>query len=605
MPVSRAAGRLVLEELEARILYSADTALLAGLPADAFITGGAQQYQMAPVVVPQSAAVAQPPAADETSVSLTTVAPMQPRHEIVFIDSGVEGAPEMARQFCGQQDASRTLDVYLLEAGSDGVAQIGAVLAGRHDVDAVHIISHGGDGVLRLGTSELDNASLPGHAMVISRWGEAMRSGADILLYGCDVARDGAGQAFVDALSLLTVADVAASSNATGSSARQADWTLEYSRGQIETVVAAGAALQQGFEGTLALDQAGSPAGSMAATDPASLTSPVSLVNQANPANLTDPADPTISGKHGNSVSEAAHVQASEFHTVTVQENTGEQGAQVAFNVSFSRQAGQAVLANTVRNTSQASSAEISTAEPVSPASAAPARQLSTGSTASFTRVAGVSQASQGVPTIQAVQSTRAGAMDMALAASRSMPAGSAGLTMAMDLAGNACDELSAGARTTAAMLDAGPGPGPGPGAPMGAWKMNLLQQAGIAGPGDALFSALHYRSAPDGESGDGRQPDQASVGEQEKGSDAAGSEVSVSQAGAAVAAGLGMLGPVWELGRKLVLLAGVLCGLPGWLWPGVRAESAAQKAREQGREEEERGGTVDEVEQLFDSGLS
>ena len=41
----------------------------------------------------------------------------------------------------------------LLDAGSDGVAQIGQILSRYHDLDAVHIISHGEAGAVELGTA--------------------------------------------------------------------------------------------------------------------------------------------------------------------------------------------------------------------------------------------------------------------------------------------------------------------------------------------------------------------------------------------------------------------------------------------------------------------
>ena len=57
---------------------------------------------------------------------------------------------------------------------------------------------------------------------------------ADILLYGCDIARGSAGAAFVDAVAQATGADVAASTDATGSAAKRGDWELEYAAGQID-----------------------------------------------------------------------------------------------------------------------------------------------------------------------------------------------------------------------------------------------------------------------------------------------------------------------------------------------------------------------------------
>ncbi|MGI4846812.1 MAG: DUF4347 domain-containing protein [Janthinobacterium lividum] len=159
------------------------------------------------------------------------------------------------------------LEIVLLDGTQDGVAQISAALANRQGLDAVHIISHGSDGVLQLGSTELDSASLRGNALAILNWGNALATGADIMLYGCDVAQTEAGQRFVDSLGQLTGADMAASSNLTGSAALHGDWTLEYTAAGVHTKVVADSAIQFSYSGVLALytvsNNADSGAGSL------------------------------------------------------------------------------------------------------------------------------------------------------------------------------------------------------------------------------------------------------------------------------------------------------------------------------------------------------
>ena len=48
------------------------------------------------------------------------------------------------------------MQTVLIDASRDGVAQISQALAGQHDIDAIHIISHGADGILELGSTMLD-----------------------------------------------------------------------------------------------------------------------------------------------------------------------------------------------------------------------------------------------------------------------------------------------------------------------------------------------------------------------------------------------------------------------------------------------------------------
>jgi hypothetical protein len=60
----------------------------------------------------------------------------------------------------------------------------------------------------------------------------------DILLYGCEVAATADGQRFIGALANYTGADVAASTDATGSAALGGNWQLEAATGRIEATAA-------------------------------------------------------------------------------------------------------------------------------------------------------------------------------------------------------------------------------------------------------------------------------------------------------------------------------------------------------------------------------
>ncbi|XPM55095.2 MAG: DUF4347 domain-containing protein [Leptolyngbya sp. IPPAS B-1204] len=79
----------------------------------------------------------------------------------------------------------------------------------------------------------------------LQAWSKALTADADILLYGCNVAENASGKTFVNSLSQLTGADVAASDDLTGLGG---DWELEYSTGTIETTAIADAT----YQGTLA-----------------------------------------------------------------------------------------------------------------------------------------------------------------------------------------------------------------------------------------------------------------------------------------------------------------------------------------------------------------
>ena len=152
---------------------------------------------------------------------------------IVFVDSSVKDY----QQFLTQSPPGAL--VVTLDSGEDGVAQIAATLGKYSDVQSVHIVSHGSAGELHLGSTVLDAGSLGQHAADLAVWNDALAPGADILVYGCDVGAGASGQALVSGLAALTGADVAASTDATGSAALGGDWVLERSSGSIETAALA------------------------------------------------------------------------------------------------------------------------------------------------------------------------------------------------------------------------------------------------------------------------------------------------------------------------------------------------------------------------------
>uniref|UniRef100_UPI00286D8556 DUF4347 domain-containing protein n=1 Tax=Sphaerotilus sp. TaxID=2093942 RepID=UPI00286D8556 len=173
------------------------------------------------------------------------------RHELVVIDGGIDGASQLAMMWWSRATAACQIEVVVTDASADGLSQITALLATRQDLSAVHLVSHGDAGSLRLGTTTVDAALLEARAQEVSDWRLALTDGADLLVYGCDVAQGLAGAAFVHQLSDLTGADVAASTNLTGSADEGGDWLLEYQSGQIERAVAFDATVQAEWQGTL------------------------------------------------------------------------------------------------------------------------------------------------------------------------------------------------------------------------------------------------------------------------------------------------------------------------------------------------------------------
>jgi|GEM_PF-715997 len=233
----------IVEEMESRILYSADLSPLAVTIDDA---------QSASAPVPQAVSLlsngVQLAHTSQTSGSSETVQ----RHEIVFIDSNVSGYADLAKEIVAENSPTRSLQVVIIDAHQDGVEQISAALSACHDLDAVHIISHGDPGEIQIGDTLLNEQNLLEKAEDISRWGSALAEGADLLLYGCNVAATQSGKDFVNQLAQLTGANADASADLTGAKNLGGNWTLEYATGSIDTPIALDALAESHFTGILA-----------------------------------------------------------------------------------------------------------------------------------------------------------------------------------------------------------------------------------------------------------------------------------------------------------------------------------------------------------------
>ena len=165
--------------------------------------------------------------------------------EIIFIDASVQDV----RAFL----SGKSGEVIILDANRDGVEQIAQALAGRKDVTAIHILSHGDVGQLRLGNAALTRASmLAEHADELAQIKAALSGDADILIYGCNFGQGDLGGLATDTLATLTGADVASSIDVTGNAAKGGNWVLERQTGSIEADLALDKQAQAAYQGTLA-----------------------------------------------------------------------------------------------------------------------------------------------------------------------------------------------------------------------------------------------------------------------------------------------------------------------------------------------------------------
>ncbi|WP_140056131.1 DUF4347 domain-containing protein, partial [Oceanibaculum nanhaiense] len=124
-------------------------------------------------------------------------------------------------------------EILLIDGAGNGFTQLADMLAGRAGVEAIHILSHGNAGMVKLGTDILSLDTLDAHAEALAALSAALAPGGDLLLYGCNTGAGSDGQAFIDRLAELTGADVAASDDLTGAAALGGDWELERNTGDM------------------------------------------------------------------------------------------------------------------------------------------------------------------------------------------------------------------------------------------------------------------------------------------------------------------------------------------------------------------------------------
>ena len=106
------------------------------------------------------------------------------RHELVILDSSVQNFESLRDMLMGQRDAGREFEIVVLDANRDGLRQIGEILAGRSNLDAIHILSHATDQGMQLGDRWLDVETADADRDLISSWRNALSDDADLLFYG-------------------------------------------------------------------------------------------------------------------------------------------------------------------------------------------------------------------------------------------------------------------------------------------------------------------------------------------------------------------------------------------------------------------------------------
>ncbi len=247
-PLCRRSPNIDASLLENRILWSASPIVMID-----------PEPAMDPGLVESAAVVQQPTSGLTTALSnrdLKTEPSFEVssrRLELAFIDADVQDLERVLQELSSLRNEERDLEIFLLDDDRDGIEQIAEILSGFQEIDAVHLFSHGKDGSVKLGNTWLNNENLSSHASDLARWAWAMGPEADLMLYGCDVARTETGEVFINALSILTETDVAASDDDTGSESLGGDWNLEYQFGTITSAINFSADFQTAWNSLLAV----------------------------------------------------------------------------------------------------------------------------------------------------------------------------------------------------------------------------------------------------------------------------------------------------------------------------------------------------------------
>ena len=170
------------------------------------------------------------------------------KKEVVFIENNLADYQTLVN------GVKAGVEVELLDSTQDGLSQMVQWAQTHNGYDAIHILSHGSEGQINLGTLALDATAATSRASELSALGASLTANGDLLLYGCNVAT-GTGQDFVSVMASLSGADVAASNDPTGAASLGGDWQLEVASGSIAPLSVLSADARQSYAALLGTNQ--------------------------------------------------------------------------------------------------------------------------------------------------------------------------------------------------------------------------------------------------------------------------------------------------------------------------------------------------------------
>lgn len=142
---------------------------------------------------------------------------VQPSASLIIVDAAIKNFEIVI------QGLAPAAELLVLDAHQEGIAQISSRVKTCPNLENIHIVAPSCPGVIKLGKTCLDAATLEVYRTEISAWRQALSPQSRIWLYGPNLAIGTEGMALVGRLSQLTGAVVAPSSLPTHASRKSAN----------------------------------------------------------------------------------------------------------------------------------------------------------------------------------------------------------------------------------------------------------------------------------------------------------------------------------------------------------------------------------------------
>ncbi len=95
------------------------------------------------------------------------------RHELIILQEGLHDIDVMMADILARETDDLRFDVLILNRLESGLDQIDALISQYDNLDAIHIVSHGSNGMIQLGGSWLTAGNIDQYRTQLQSWGMA------------------------------------------------------------------------------------------------------------------------------------------------------------------------------------------------------------------------------------------------------------------------------------------------------------------------------------------------------------------------------------------------------------------------------------------------